>query len=126
MALSSQLPPTQDAGSDEHTENLDQEPTEETPLVGGSDSCNTSKWPYCVSERSMEANTEQSEADPHDRDSWQHESKTIICYAAPLVITFLLQYSIDVSSIFVAGRLGKVELGAVSCRFWFPACPISP
>ncbi|PWI71315.1 hypothetical protein PCL_11409 [Purpureocillium lilacinum] len=114
MALPCRVRPTQDGENDEHPAVLDEEPTEETPLVGSSDSCNTSKWPYCVSERSMEGNTEQSEADPHDRDSWQHESKTIICYAAPLVITFLLQYSIDVSSIFVAGRLGKVELGAVS------------
>ena len=47
---------------------------------------------------------------------WRDEAMTLISYAAPLVVTFFLQYSIDVSSVVAAGRLGKIELGAVSCQ----------
>lgn len=48
--------------------------------------------------------------------TWKEEIKIGVAYAAPLVVTFLLQYSIDVASVVVAGRLGKIELGAVSCK----------
>ena len=46
--------------------------------------------------------------------TWQREAKVLGRYSAPLVITFLLQYSLTVASIFTVGHLGKVELGAVS------------
>ncbi|KAI0014425.1 multidrug and toxin extrusion protein [Xylariaceae sp. FL0662B] len=46
--------------------------------------------------------------------TWQREAKTIAKYSPPLVLTFLLQYSINITSIFAVGRIGKVELGAVS------------
>ncbi|RMZ90373.1 hypothetical protein DV736_g2411, partial [Chaetothyriales sp. CBS 134916] len=46
--------------------------------------------------------------------TWQREAKVIGTYAAPLIITFLLQYSLTVASIFTVGHLGTVELGAVS------------
>jgi MATE family multidrug resistance protein len=46
--------------------------------------------------------------------TWQREAKTIATYSAPLVMTFMLQYSISVTSIFTVGRIGKMELGAVS------------
>lgn len=49
--------------------------------------------------------------------TWQREAKTIAVYSRSLVITFLLQYSINVASIFAVGRIGKIELGAVS-REW--------
>ncbi|KAG9238466.1 MATE transporter [Amylocarpus encephaloides] len=48
------------------------------------------------------------------KTTWQRESKTIVGYAGPLVITFLLQYSLTVASIFTVGHLGTIELGAVS------------
>ncbi|SPN99595.1 related to ethionine resistance protein [Cephalotrichum gorgonifer] len=48
------------------------------------------------------------------RTSWGREVKTIGSYSAPLVVAFLLQYSINVVSIFAVGRIGKMELGAVS------------
>lgn len=50
------------------------------------------------------------------RTTWQRETKTIATYAAPLIVTFLLQYSVNVTSIFAVGRIGKMELGAVSCK----------
>ncbi len=48
------------------------------------------------------------------KTTWQREAKVIGKYSAPLVVTFLLQYSLTVASIFTVGHLGKVELGAVS------------
>ncbi|ROW05328.1 hypothetical protein VSDG_00097 [Cytospora chrysosperma] len=44
--------------------------------------------------------------------TWQREAKTIAVYSRSLVITFLLQYSINVASIFAVGHIGKIELGA--------------
>ncbi|KAI8963880.1 MATE efflux family protein [Daldinia sp. FL1419] len=46
--------------------------------------------------------------------TWQREAKTIATYSRSLILTFLLQYSINITSIFAVGRIGKVELGAVS------------
>ncbi|KAL2153278.1 hypothetical protein VTH82DRAFT_4433 [Thermothelomyces myriococcoides] len=48
------------------------------------------------------------------RTTWQREAKTIAVYSRSLVVTFLLQYSLNVASIFAVGRLGTLELGAVS------------
>lgn len=49
--------------------------------------------------------------------TWQREAKTIAVYSRSLVITFLLQYSINVASIFAVGHIGKIELGAVSREY---------
>jgi multidrug resistance protein, MATE family len=46
--------------------------------------------------------------------TWQREAKVLGGYAWPLMITFVLQYSLTVASIFTVGHLGKAELGAVS------------
>jgi MATE family multidrug resistance protein len=48
------------------------------------------------------------------KTTWQREAKTLWRYSSPLVVTFILQYSLTVASIFTVGHLGKVELGAVS------------
>lgn len=42
------------------------------------------------------------------------EAKVLMRYSIPLVITFLLQYSLTVASVFSVGRLGSTELAAVS------------
>lgn len=42
------------------------------------------------------------------------EIKVILKYSIPLIITFLLQYSLTVASVFSVGRLGSDELAAVS------------
>lgn len=42
------------------------------------------------------------------------EVKVLLKYSAPLVVTFLLQYSLTVASVFSVGRLGSTELAAVS------------
>ncbi|OOQ88597.1 transporter [Penicillium brasilianum] len=46
--------------------------------------------------------------------TWKRETEVIFRYSAPLMVTFLLQYSLTVASIFTIGHLGKEELGAVS------------
>ncbi|RDW80694.1 hypothetical protein BP5796_05392 [Coleophoma crateriformis] len=48
------------------------------------------------------------------KTTWQREAKTLVQYSSPLVITFVLQYSLTVASIFTVGHIGKLELGAVS------------
>ncbi|KAJ5940517.1 hypothetical protein N7516_000685 [Penicillium verrucosum] len=74
------------------------------------------------------ADSEDSEMDLEDIDrkweeaiaagliqtTWQREAKVIMKYSLPLMVTFLLQYSLTVASIFTIGHLGKEELGAVS------------
>lgn len=47
------------------------------------------------------------------KTTWQRETKVLLKYASPLVVTFLLQYSLTVASIFTVGHIGKLELGAV-------------
>lgn len=51
------------------------------------------------------------------RTTWQREAKTIAVYSRSLVVTFLLQYSVNIASIFAVGRIGKFELGAVSRKY---------
>ncbi|KAJ5227573.1 uncharacterized protein N7469_007579 [Penicillium citrinum] len=46
--------------------------------------------------------------------TWRREAQVIGRYSLPLMVTFLLQYSLTVASIFTIGHLGKEELGAVS------------
>ena len=46
--------------------------------------------------------------------TWRRESKVLVRYASPLMLTFVLQYSWNVAGIFTVGHIGKVELGAVS------------
>ncbi|KAI5281245.1 hypothetical protein KEM52_003938, partial [Ascosphaera acerosa] len=48
------------------------------------------------------------------RTSYAREAKVLASYTAPLILTFLLEYSLTVASIFAVGHIGKVELGAVS------------
>lgn len=46
--------------------------------------------------------------------TWQRETKVLFRYSAPLILTFFLQYSLTIASIFTVGHLGTVELAAVS------------
>lgn len=49
-----------------------------------------------------------------DNTTWQSEARTCAGYSQSLVLTLLLQYSLNMSSIVTVGRLGTAELGAVS------------
>jgi MATE family multidrug resistance protein len=46
--------------------------------------------------------------------TWQREVKVLARYSAPLMLTFILQNSLTLTSVFTVGHIGKVELGAVS------------
>ncbi|KAI0380834.1 mate-domain-containing protein [Hypomontagnella monticulosa] len=71
------------------------------------------------------SNGTQTEAHPIDQQkgllvtgtpdtSWKREARTIVIWSAPLIMTYLLQRSINMVGIFIVGRIGTKELGAVS------------
>lgn len=80
---------------------------EEAPLVVGAELAE--QWEAAVSAGQI-------------KTTWQREAKTIAVYSRSLIVTFLLQYSINVASIFTVGRIGVVELGAISRE----CCPLPP
>ncbi|KAH6677887.1 mate-domain-containing protein [Plectosphaerella plurivora] len=98
-------------GADEETApQITVQPADEsTPLLVGGPSAAAAHIGEHLDER-----WEAAVASGALRTTWQREAKTIITYALPLVITFFLQYSINVVAIFTVGKIGKVELGAVS------------
>ncbi|EME40681.1 hypothetical protein DOTSEDRAFT_74281 [Dothistroma septosporum NZE10] len=46
--------------------------------------------------------------------TWQREAKVLSRYSGPLILTFILQNSLTLASVFTVGHIGKNELGAVS------------
>jgi hypothetical protein len=51
---------------------------------------------------------------PLDGSTLRLEVMVLCRTSAPLILTFILQYSLVVASVFVVGHIGKVELAAVS------------
>lgn len=87
-------------------------PTETTSLLpngddgapyGGEDSADNidKKWEEAVLSGAIQT-------------TWQREASVLIKYSAPLILTFVLQNSLTLTSIFTVGHIGKIELGAVS------------
>ena len=87
-----------------------EDPSEETPLLGDPE------LPYDGQDGPDEINKrwEEALAAGAIHTTWQREAKVLGRYSAPLIVTFLLQQSLTVASIFTVGHLGQVELGAVS------------
>ncbi|KAG6047435.1 hypothetical protein E4U39_000488 [Claviceps sp. Clav50 group G5] len=81
------------------------------PAAGSGDDDDDDEQPWT---QQWEQPWEQPVPSRHVPASWQRETRTIISYSMPLIVTFFLQYSINVASVFAVGRIGKVELGAVS------------
>ena len=52
--------------------------------------------------------------DSESRTTWQHEAKVLANSSQILILSYLLQYSLNVASMASVGHLGKVELGAAS------------
>jgi MATE family multidrug resistance protein len=46
--------------------------------------------------------------------TWKYEAKLLYATSVPMLVTFLLQYSLQFASIFSLGRLGRDELAAAS------------
>lgn len=51
---------------------------------------------------------------PDEGSSWKTETALLARYSAPLVVTYVLQYSYSFVTVVVAGRLGTSELAAAS------------
>ncbi|KAF2703670.1 MATE efflux family protein [Pleomassaria siparia CBS 279.74] len=86
-------------------------PSEQTALLGGNPDL-----PYGGLDTPRTINKTWNEAVAAGKiaTTWQREAKVLTKSSAPLVLTFLLQYSLPVASIFTVGHIGKAELGAVS------------
>ena len=85
-------------------------PTEGSPLLGDPG------LPYGGQAAAEDIDQKWEEAcmEGKIQTTWQRETKTIARYSAPLVVTFILQYSLTVASIFSVGHLGRAPLAAVS------------
>ncbi|KAK7418373.1 hypothetical protein QQX98_003993 [Neonectria punicea] len=104
--FSTKLPQAQD---EERPAIIVRSPSETSPLLASASSAVSSS-----SDGGLNETWGQAVAEHRIRTTWQRETKTIVAYSTPLIITFMLQYSINVTSIFAVGRIGKIELGAVS------------
>lgn len=51
---------------------------------------------------------------PEVETNWKAETALLARYSGPLMLTYVLQYSFQLATVFVAGRLGTRELGAAS------------
>lgn len=49
-----------------------------------------------------------------DSTTWEVEARVYAGYSRSLVLSFLLQYSLSLTSVITLGHLGTAELGAVS------------
>lgn len=83
---------------------------ETAPLLGNANA------PYGGHEPSANIDKQWEEAvlNGDIQTTWQRETKVLVRYSSPLILTFVLQYSLNVAGIFTVGHIGKVELGAVS------------
>ena len=91
---------------DEEVPQIVVEPSETSPLLEASGS----------GTQHLREQWEAAVAAGQIKTTWQRESKTIAVYSRSLVVTFMLQYSINIASIFAVGHIGKEELGAISCK----------
>lgn len=89
----------------------DGEPTESTSLLGPSRGADV---PHRMDDEEVDRKWEEAVIAGRIQTTWSREAMVIGKYSAPLMITFMLQYSLTVASIFTLGHLGKEELGGVS------------
>jgi len=110
LSINSFIPRRKSLAVDEDAVAIEDEPSETTPLnrdlslpYGGEDNPENidKKWTEAVASGKIQT-------------TWQREAKVLAQYSWPLMVTFLLQYSLTVVSIFFVGHLGVTELGAVS------------
>jgi MATE family multidrug resistance protein len=96
---------------EEATVDTERGPSERTALLGGD-----LNLPYGGLDSPGAINKAWDEAVAAGKitTTWQREAKVLTLSAAPLILTFMLQYSLPVASIFTIGHIGKTELGAVS------------
>ncbi|KAF2459062.1 multidrug and toxin extrusion protein [Lineolata rhizophorae] len=86
--------------------------SETSPLLTGS--VVTDHEQQTSNEEDIDKKWEEAVVAGKIKTTWQREVKVLGRYSSPLVLTFILQYSLTVASIFAVGHIGKAELGAVS------------
>ena len=70
--------------------------------------------PYSPTDSEQQFQWEAAVAAKILKTTWQREAQTLTQYSRSLIVTFLLHYSVTVTSVFTVGRIGRLELGAVS------------
>lgn len=88
--------------------------SETTALLGGSGGDPSQPYGGLDTPRTINQKWNEAVAAGKINTSWQREAKVLTKSSGPLILTFLLQYSLPVASIFTVGHIGKIELGAVS------------
>jgi MATE family multidrug resistance protein len=87
-------------------------PTEGTPLLQASRGDPSDNQE--VDEEEIDKTWEEAIMAGLIQTTWRREAQVIGKYTAPLMVTFLLQYSLTVASIFTLGHMGKEQLSAVT------------
>jgi MATE family multidrug resistance protein len=87
-----------------------QEATESTTLLNGDDNAEDP----AESAEAIDAKWEEAVLNGQIQTNWRREAKVLVQYSAPLMLTFILQNSLTLTSVFTVGHIGKIELGAVS------------
>jgi MATE family multidrug resistance protein len=83
-----------------------------TPLLQALDAVKADQYGAIADVSELEAILGEGEAVVHSTVS--KEAKLLFKYSIPLTLTYLLQYSFSLTTIFVVGHIGTDELGAVS------------
>jgi MATE family multidrug resistance protein len=89
-------------------------PNERSALLGADGGDPNQPYGGLASAKTIDKKWNEAVAAGTINTSWQREAKVLTRSSAPLILTFLLQYSLPVASIFTVGHIGKTELGAVS------------
>lgn len=98
------------AGQEEDAAVDDAEPSENTALLGNP----TEPYGGEDTPENIDKKWEEAVASGKIKTTWQREAIVLGRYSRSLILTFMLQYSLTVASIFTVGHIGKLELGAVS------------
>ena len=93
---------------------FDSQPSERTALLGDLEGDPNQPYGGLDTPRTIYQKWDEAVAAGKISTSWRREAKVLTRTSAPLVLTFMLQYSLPVASIFAVGHIGKIELGAVS------------
>nr|POE66677.1 putative transporter [Quercus suber] len=91
-----------------------QEPTETTALLEDSHPADPDDDGDDDSASVIDRKWEEAVRKGEIKTTWQREAKVIARYSAPLILTFVLQQSLTLTSVFTVGHIGRNELGAVS------------
>ena len=90
------------------------QPSERTALLGDQDGDPDQPYGGFDTPKTINQKWNEAVAAGKINTSWRREAKVLTKTSAPLILTFMLQYSLPVASIFTVGHIGKIELGAVS------------